>query len=74
MHQIWLSFNAVTHSKSLIGRQKKHIMFLTIPNNNNNTEDATRPVVVRVAHLANLEIYPDSVDAAADMDLDILPV
>ena len=49
-------------------------MFLTIPNNNNNTEDATRPVVVRVAHLANLEIYPDSVDAAADMDLDILPL
>ena len=35
-------------------------MFQTNPNsNNNNNEDATRPVVARATHLAKLANYPD---------------
>ena len=47
-------------------------MFQTNPNsNNNNNEDATRPVVARATHLAKLANYPDFTDAAADIDMDI---
>ena len=50
-------------------------MFQTNPNsNNNNNEDATRPVVARATHLAKLANYPDFTDAAADIDLDIYPL
>ena len=46
-------------------------MFQTNPNsNNNNNEDATRPVVARATHLAKLANYPDFTDAAADIDMD----
>ena len=46
-------------------------MFQTNPNsNNNNNEDATRPVVARATHLAKLATYPDFTDAAADIDMD----
>ena len=44
-------------------------MFQTNPNsNNNNNEDATRPVVARATHLAKLATYPDFTDAAAEED------
>ena len=50
-------------------------MFQTNPNsNNNNNEDATRPVVARATHLAKLATYPDFTDAAADIDMDIYPL
>tara|TARA_B110000008_G_scaffold153868_1_gene154953 strand:- start:168 stop:545 length:378 start_codon:yes stop_codon:yes gene_type:complete len=50
-------------------------MFQTNPNsNNNNNEDATRPVVARATHLAKLTTYPDFTDAAADIDMDIYPL
>ena len=50
-------------------------MFQTNPNsNNNNNEDATRPVVARATHLAKLTTYPDFIDAAADIDMDIYPL
>ena len=45
-------------------------MFQTNPNsNNNNNEDATRPVVARATHLAKLANYPDFTDAAVDIDM-----
>ena len=50
-------------------------MFQTNPNNtNNDNEDATRPVVARATHLAKLTTYPDFIDAAADIDMDIYPL
>ena len=50
-------------------------MFQTNPNsNNNNDEDATRPVVARATYLAKLATYPDFTDAAADIDMDIYPL
>ena len=50
-------------------------MFQTNPNNiNNDNEDATRPVVARATHLAKLATYPDFIDAAADIDMDIYPL
>ena len=45
-------------------------MFQTNPNsNNNNNEDAMRPVVARATHLAKLASYPDFTDAAVDIDM-----
>ena len=50
-------------------------MFQTNPNSiNNDNEDATRPVVARTTHLAKLATYPDFIDAAADIDMDIYPL